>query len=65
MAKRDSQEVFEIGWYSGYNEACNEWKEKITDIKKAIVDEMVLPMADVGLRVALEIIDGYMRNDHE
>lgn len=32
----------------------------IEDIKAEILDEMILPMADVGLRVALEIIDKHI-----
>lgn len=33
---RDSQDIFMLGYYSGYERACNDWKEKIDKIKEAI-----------------------------
>ena len=37
----------------------------IEDIKNEIADEMILPMADVGLRVALEIIDKHIKGGEQ
>lgn len=68
MTKRDSQEVSEMGWHSGYDVACNEWKEKIENIKAEIEQnerevDFMNDYADgynSGLYDALGIIDKHV-----
>ena len=64
MAERDNQEMFEMGWHSGYKQACNEWKYTIDKIKEEIeekADNNNNALYHDGLLYALYVIDKHIK----
>lgn len=69
MAIRDSQDMFMMGYDSGYGQACKDWEEKIDKIKDE-VEKICVPFigdsryAD-AVETVLKIIDDVLETEGE